>query len=150
MFTLCSRPQLISITQRLLVLPPHTHASTCHRITPLLCLFERSKYGCFLYTRQRNLITQIFSEGLQEMMQNHSFVGCVNPQWTLIQHHTKLYLFNTTNLRSEPQEAHAPQSLLSQPAAFCLISLFASIIARSFSTKYSSTTSGTLAYCDYP
>lgn len=127
MFTLRSRPQLISITERLLVLPPHTHASTCHGITPLL-----SKYGCFLYTSQHNLTTQIFSKGLQEMMQNHSFVGCVNPQWTLIQHHTKLYLFNTTNLRSEPQEAHAPQSgclslllfvsfpslLPSQPGAF--------------------------------
>lgn len=44
----------------------------------------------------------IFSPGLQEMLQNHSFVGCVNPQWTLIQHHTKLYLLNTTSLRSEP------------------------------------------------
>uniref|UniRef100_A0A8C6S410 MutL homolog 1, colon cancer, nonpolyposis type 2 (E. coli) n=1 Tax=Neogobius melanostomus TaxID=47308 RepID=A0A8C6S410_9GOBI len=37
-------------------------------------------------------------KGLQEMLQNHSFVGCVNPQWTLIQHHTKLYLLNTTKL----------------------------------------------------
>lgn len=42
------------------------------------------------------------SSGLQEMLQNHSFVGCVNPQWTLIQHHTKLYLLNTTKLRSDP------------------------------------------------
>ncbi|XP_070696869.1 DNA mismatch repair protein Mlh1 [Pempheris klunzingeri] len=39
--------------------------------------------------------------GLQEMLQNHSFVGCVNPQWTLIQHHTKLYLLNTTKLSQE-------------------------------------------------
>uniref|UniRef100_A0A7N5ZZQ2 DNA mismatch repair protein MLH1 n=1 Tax=Anabas testudineus TaxID=64144 RepID=A0A7N5ZZQ2_ANATE len=42
-----------------------------------------------------------FSPGLQEMLQNHSFVGCVNPQWTLIQHHTKLYLLNTTKLSQE-------------------------------------------------
>uniref|UniRef100_A0A8C7CSB1 DNA mismatch repair protein MLH1 n=1 Tax=Oncorhynchus kisutch TaxID=8019 RepID=A0A8C7CSB1_ONCKI len=35
------------------------------------------------------------------MLQNHSFVGCVNPQWTLIQHHTKLYLLNTTKLSQE-------------------------------------------------
>lgn len=34
------------------------------------------------------------------MLQNHSFVGCVDPQWALIQHHTKLYLLNTTTLRS--------------------------------------------------
>ncbi|XP_019737644.1 DNA mismatch repair protein Mlh1 [Hippocampus comes] len=40
-------------------------------------------------------------KGLQEMLQNHSFVGCVNPQWTLIQHHTKLYLLNTTTLSQE-------------------------------------------------
>ncbi|XP_023267524.1 DNA mismatch repair protein Mlh1 isoform X1 [Seriola lalandi dorsalis] len=46
-------------------------------------------------------ITENSHKGLQEMLQNHSFVGCVNPQWTLIQHHTKLYLLNTTKLRSE-------------------------------------------------
>ncbi|XP_058506732.1 DNA mismatch repair protein Mlh1 [Solea solea] len=40
-------------------------------------------------------------KGLQEMLQNHSFVGCINPQWTLIQHHTKLYLVNTTKLSQE-------------------------------------------------
>ncbi|TDH01022.1 hypothetical protein EPR50_G00176010 [Perca flavescens] len=40
-------------------------------------------------------------KGLQEMLQNHSFVGCVNPQWTLVQHHTKLYLLNTTKLSQE-------------------------------------------------
>lgn len=36
---------------------------------------------------------------LQEMLHNHSFVGCVNPQWALAQHQTKLYLLNTTKLR---------------------------------------------------
>lgn len=46
-------------------------------------------------------ITENTHTGLQEMLQNHSFVGCVNPQWTLIQHHTKLYLLNTTNLSQE-------------------------------------------------
>uniref|UniRef100_A0AAQ5XS04 DNA mismatch repair protein MLH1 n=1 Tax=Amphiprion ocellaris TaxID=80972 RepID=A0AAQ5XS04_AMPOC len=50
-----------------------------------------------------------FFPGLQEMLQNHSFVGCVNPQWTLIQHHTKLYLLNTTKLRSESQQTHTAQ-----------------------------------------
>ncbi|KAG7470162.1 hypothetical protein MATL_G00136600 [Megalops atlanticus] len=40
-------------------------------------------------------------KGLQEMLQNHSFVGCVNPQWSLIQHLTKLYLLNTTKLSQE-------------------------------------------------
>lgn len=48
----------------------------------------------------------IFSPGLQEMLQNHSFVGCINPQWTLIQYRTKLYLLNTTNLRSGQQQNH--------------------------------------------
>ncbi|XP_036979239.1 DNA mismatch repair protein Mlh1 [Acanthopagrus latus] len=46
-------------------------------------------------------ITESTHKGLQEMLQNHSFVGCVNPQWTLIQHHTKLYLLNSTSLSQE-------------------------------------------------
>ncbi|XP_034082087.1 DNA mismatch repair protein Mlh1 isoform X1 [Gymnodraco acuticeps] len=49
----------------------------------------------------RTEITENAHKGLQEMLQNHSFVGCVNPQWTLIQHHTKLYLLNTTKLSQE-------------------------------------------------
>ncbi|XP_031200120.1 DNA mismatch repair protein Mlh1 isoform X1 [Mastomys coucha] len=40
-------------------------------------------------------------ETLREMLRNHSFVGCVNPQWALAQHHTKLYLLNTTKLSEE-------------------------------------------------
>ncbi|KAM7409094.1 hypothetical protein PAMA_002685 [Pampus argenteus] len=46
-------------------------------------------------------ITENTHKGLQEMLQNHSFVGCVNPQWTLIQHHTKLYLLNSSRLSQE-------------------------------------------------
>ncbi|KAG8572416.1 hypothetical protein GDO81_012037 [Engystomops pustulosus] len=38
-------------------------------------------------------------KSLQDMLRNHSFVGCVNPQWTLAQYQTKLYLLNTTKLR---------------------------------------------------
>ncbi|XP_053730698.1 DNA mismatch repair protein Mlh1 [Synchiropus splendidus] len=49
----------------------------------------------------RSEISQNNHHGLQEMLQNHSFVGCVNPQWTLIQHHTKLYLLNTSRLSQE-------------------------------------------------
>eukprot|EP00064_Thunnus_orientalis_P005697 superscaffoldBa00000570_g5711 len=49
----------------------------------------------------RTEITDNTHKGLQEMLQNHSFVGCVNPQWTLIQHHTKLYLLNTSKLSQE-------------------------------------------------
>ncbi|XP_036430930.1 DNA mismatch repair protein Mlh1 [Colossoma macropomum] len=49
----------------------------------------------------RNEITEQTHNGLQEMLQNHSFVGCVNPQWTLVQHHTKLYLLNATKLSQE-------------------------------------------------
>ncbi|XP_027962924.1 DNA mismatch repair protein Mlh1 isoform X2 [Eumetopias jubatus] len=40
-------------------------------------------------------------EALREMLHNHSFVGCVNPQWALVQHQTKLYLLNTTKLSEE-------------------------------------------------
>ncbi|XP_038137362.1 DNA mismatch repair protein Mlh1 isoform X2 [Cyprinodon tularosa] len=46
-------------------------------------------------------VTENTHKGLQEMLQKHSFVGCVNPQWALIQHHTKLYLLNATKLSQE-------------------------------------------------
>ncbi|KAM6916181.1 DNA mismatch repair protein Mlh1 [Xenentodon cancila] len=46
-------------------------------------------------------ISENTHKGLQEMLQNHSFVGCVNPQWTLIQHQTKLYLLNATKLSQD-------------------------------------------------
>ncbi|NWH88474.1 MLH1 protein, partial [Aegithalos caudatus] len=38
---------------------------------------------------------------LQEMLHEHSFVGCVNSQWALAQYQTKLYLLNTTKLSQE-------------------------------------------------
>ncbi|XP_060103589.1 DNA mismatch repair protein Mlh1 isoform X1 [Heteronotia binoei] len=41
------------------------------------------------------------SSGLQEMLRNHSFIGCVNPQWALVQYQTKLYLLNSTKLSQE-------------------------------------------------
>ncbi|KAK6491699.1 DNA mismatch repair protein Mlh1-like [Huso huso] len=47
----------------------------------------------------RSEISEQTHKGLQEMLQNHSYVGCVNPQWALVQHQTKLYLLNTTKLR---------------------------------------------------
>lgn len=40
-------------------------------------------------------------KSLQDMLRNHSFVGCVNPQWALAQYQTKLYLLNTTKLSQE-------------------------------------------------
>ncbi|XP_013860910.1 DNA mismatch repair protein Mlh1 isoform X2 [Austrofundulus limnaeus] len=46
-------------------------------------------------------ITENTHKGLQEMLRSHSFVGCVDPQWTLVQHHTKLYLLNSTRLSQE-------------------------------------------------
>ncbi|XP_051792047.1 DNA mismatch repair protein Mlh1 isoform X1 [Erpetoichthys calabaricus] len=49
----------------------------------------------------RSAISEHAHTGLQEMLQNHSFVGCVNPQWALIQHQTKLYLVNTSKLSQE-------------------------------------------------
>ncbi|MCI4376671.1 hypothetical protein PGIGA_G00191060 [Pangasianodon gigas] len=49
----------------------------------------------------RNEITEQAHKGLQEILHNHSFVGCVNPQWSLVQHHTKLYLLNNTKLSQE-------------------------------------------------
>ncbi|KAM9308878.1 DNA mismatch repair protein Mlh1 [Gastrophryne carolinensis] len=40
-------------------------------------------------------------KSLQEMLRQHSFVGCVSPQWALAQYQTKLYLLNTTKLSQE-------------------------------------------------
>ncbi|XP_063306698.1 DNA mismatch repair protein Mlh1 isoform X1 [Pelobates fuscus] len=40
-------------------------------------------------------------KNLQDMLRNHSFVGCVSPQWALVQYQTKLYLLNTTKLSQE-------------------------------------------------
>ncbi|KAM8758264.1 DNA mismatch repair protein Mlh1 [Rhynchonycteris naso] len=49
----------------------------------------------------REEINERGHESLQEMLHNHSFVGCVNPQWALAQHQTKLYLLSTTKLSEE-------------------------------------------------
>uniref|UniRef100_F7GA57 DNA mismatch repair protein MLH1 n=1 Tax=Monodelphis domestica TaxID=13616 RepID=F7GA57_MONDO len=40
-------------------------------------------------------------EALREMLRDHSFVGCVSPQWALAQYQTRLYLLNTTCLSEE-------------------------------------------------
>ncbi|XP_041367878.1 DNA mismatch repair protein Mlh1-like [Gigantopelta aegis] len=39
--------------------------------------------------------------GLRELVQNHTFVGCVSEEYALVQHQTKLYLVNTTKLSRE-------------------------------------------------
>ncbi|XP_036926587.1 DNA mismatch repair protein Mlh1 isoform X1 [Sturnira hondurensis] len=49
----------------------------------------------------REEINERGHETLQEMLYSHSFVGCVNPQWALAQHQTKLYLLNTSKLSEE-------------------------------------------------
>ncbi|KAG1950460.1 DNA mismatch repair protein Mlh1 [Pimephales promelas] len=52
-------------------------------------------------TQLREEIEQQTHKGLQELLQKHSFVGSVSPQWTLVQHQTKLYLLNTTKLSQQ-------------------------------------------------
>uniref|UniRef100_A0A8B9IH42 DNA mismatch repair protein MLH1 n=1 Tax=Anser cygnoides TaxID=8845 RepID=A0A8B9IH42_ANSCY len=49
----------------------------------------------------REEISSRAHETLQEMLRDHSFVGCVSPQWALVQYQTKLYLLNTTKLSQE-------------------------------------------------
>lgn len=39
--------------------------------------------------------------GTRELLQNHTFVGCIDRQWTLIQHQTQLYMCNITKLSKE-------------------------------------------------
>lgn len=40
-------------------------------------------------------------KGLTELIRNHTFVGCVNPENALLQHETKLYLSNTHRVSEE-------------------------------------------------
>ncbi|XP_071818639.1 DNA mismatch repair protein Mlh1-like isoform X2 [Apostichopus japonicus] len=40
-------------------------------------------------------------KGLREIFKNHTFVGCVNAEYALLQHQTKLYLINTSKLSKE-------------------------------------------------
>ncbi|KAM4657857.1 DNA mismatch repair protein Mlh1 isoform 3-T3 [Amazona ochrocephala] len=51
-------------------------------------------------TLQEEISSQAHAR-LQEMLRDHSFVGCVSPQWALAQYQTKLYLLNTTKLSQE-------------------------------------------------
>ncbi|XP_063013190.1 DNA mismatch repair protein Mlh1 isoform X3 [Melospiza melodia melodia] len=51
-------------------------------------------------TLQEEISSQAHAK-LQEMLHEHSFVGCVSPQWALAQYQTKLYLLNTTKLSQE-------------------------------------------------
>ena len=37
--------------------------------------------------------------GLRDLVNDHTFVGCVNATYVLLQHQTKLYLVNTPRLR---------------------------------------------------
>ncbi|XP_074844270.1 DNA mismatch repair protein Mlh1 isoform X3 [Carettochelys insculpta] len=53
-----------------------------------------------MLTLQEEISTQAHAS-LQEMLRDHSFVGCVSPQWALAQYQTKLYLLNTTQLSQE-------------------------------------------------
>lgn len=52
--------------------------------------------------RRLDSIDWIYVEllGTRELLQNHTFVGCIDRQWTLIQHQTQLYMCNVTKLRS--------------------------------------------------
>jgi hypothetical protein len=45
-----------------------------------------------------------FITGVRDMFQNNTFVGCVDEEFSLMQHQTKLYLVNTTKLRYESQQ----------------------------------------------
>ncbi|KAL3831500.1 hypothetical protein ACJMK2_023241 [Sinanodonta woodiana] len=46
-------------------------------------------------------IKESLHSGLREMFQNHTFVGCVIQEYSLMQHQTKLYLINTKKLSKE-------------------------------------------------
>ncbi|XP_074658885.1 DNA mismatch repair protein Mlh1-like [Tubulanus polymorphus] len=63
---------------------------------------------------------------LRDIFQKHTFVGCVNKQYALIQHQTKLYLANLTRLSKELFY----QILLMQFGNFGVLRLSVSTLAR--------------------
>ncbi|CAM9598965.1 unnamed protein product [Lampetra fluviatilis] len=63
-----------------------------------------SKRRVFSFVSLLALQSEIASskhDGLHEVIKNHTFVGCVDPTWALLQHQTRLYLVNTTKLSQE-------------------------------------------------
>ncbi|XP_054847024.1 DNA mismatch repair protein Mlh1 isoform X2 [Eublepharis macularius] len=94
--------------------PEDTHASKKQRIDGDVEMEEDARRDLTAACTPRRRIINLTSvltlqeeisnqahAGLQEMLRNHSFVGCVNPQWALAQYQTKLYLLNTTKLSQE-------------------------------------------------
>ncbi|BFZ01377.1 hypothetical protein BsWGS_04416 [Bradybaena similaris] len=49
----------------------------------------------------RQAVKDNASDSMRELLQKHSFVGCVSESHALVQHGTRLYLANTTNLSKE-------------------------------------------------
>ncbi|KAK2091925.1 DNA mismatch repair protein [Saguinus oedipus] len=64
----------------------------------VVCTPQRKIINLTIVLSLQEEINQRGYEILREMLHNHSFVGCVNPQWALAQHQTKLYLLNATSL----------------------------------------------------
>ncbi|XP_043920831.1 DNA mismatch repair protein Mlh1 [Protopterus annectens] len=74
---------------------------SCENEMTAACLPRRRIINLTSIQILKDEISSRAHQGLQEMIRNHSFVGCINPQWALIQCQTKLYLINTTNLSQE-------------------------------------------------
>ncbi|XP_060781490.1 DNA mismatch repair protein Mlh1 [Neoarius graeffei] len=80
---------------------PHVDVAEEKEDVTVACTPQRRVIKLTSVKELRNEIAEQAHKGLQEILHNHSFVGCVNPQWSLVQHHTKLYLLNTTKLSQE-------------------------------------------------
>ena len=67
--------------------------------------FESSVFSLYEKGGNSNYNSGIdFITGVRDMFQNNTFVGCVDEEFSLMQHQTKLYLVNTTKLRYESQQ----------------------------------------------
>lgn len=62
------------------------------------CLSIIVSSNCFIFY-YKFLILNFVIAGLLEIIQNLSFVGCVDQKFALFQHNTKLYLGNTHEIR---------------------------------------------------
>ena len=60
--------------------------------------FYFSSMHCEWYLPKMSMPDWEYFVELREIIKEHTFVGCVNKSFSLIQHQTKLYLVNNKNL----------------------------------------------------
>nr|CAB3263866.1 DNA mismatch repair protein Mlh1-like [Phallusia mammillata] len=79
---------------------PQTSASSSNNLTAA-DLPRKRKIQLTSVLQLQEEVRKRASKDLTDILHDHTFVGCVDPELALIQHKTKLYLANTTKLTRE-------------------------------------------------